>query len=95
LDTSVNDLVEYDGETFVFVDGRLAQEGNGLWIGEEGVWYFLSNGRVAEEHTGLAMYDDEWFYVVEGKLAVDYSGTVDFEGGTFKVDHGMVKGQVK
>ena len=95
LDTSVNDLVEYDGETFVFVDGRLAQEGNGLWIGEEGVWYFLSNGRVAEEHTGLAMYDDEWFYVVEGKLAVDYSGTVEFEGGTFKVDHGMVKGQVK
>ncbi|MFQ6817782.1 MAG: hypothetical protein ACLRTI_01900 [Blautia sp.] len=95
LDTSVNDLVPYDGETFVFVDGRLAQEGNGLWIGEEGVWYFLSNGRVAVEHTGLAMYDNEWFYVVDGKLAVDYSGNVEYNGATFKVDHGMLKGQVK
>lgn len=95
LDTSVNDLVLYDGETFVFVEGRLAQEGNGLWIGKEGVWYFLSDGRVAREHTGLAMYDNEWFYVVNGKLAADYSGTVEYNGGTFKVDHGMLKGQVK
>lgn len=95
LDTSVDDLVSYDGETFVYVDGRYAQEGNGLWIGEDGVWYFLSNGRVAKEHTGLAMYDNEWFYVVNGKLAVDFNGTVDFEGGTFKVVGGMVKEQVK
>ena len=95
LDTSVNDLVSYDGETFVFVDGRYAQEGNGLWIGEEGVWYFLSNGRVAKEYTGLAMYDNEWFYVVNGKLAVDYNGTVEYNGGTFKVVGGMVKEQVK
>ena len=95
LDTSVNGLVPYDGETFVFVDGRLAQEGNGLWVGEEGVWYFLSNGRVAREHTGLAMYDDEWFYVVNGKIAVDYNGTVEYNGGTFKVVGGMVKEQVK
>ena len=93
--TEVTQLVEYDGETFVFVDGRLAQEGNGLWIGEEGVWYFLSNGRVAKEHTGLAMYDNEWFYVVNGKLAVDYNGTVEYNGGTFKVVGGMVKEQIK
>ena len=95
LDTSVDDLVSYDGETFVYVDGRLAQEGNGLWVGKDDVWYFLSNGRVAKEHTGLAMYDNEWFYVVNGKLAVDFNGTVDFEGGTFKVVGGMVKEQVK
>ena len=95
LDRTVDDLVLYDGETFVFVDGRLAQEGNGLWIGEEGVWYFLSNGRVAKEHTGLAMYDNEWFYVVNGKLAVDYNGTVEYNGGTFKVVGGMVKEQIK
>ncbi len=95
LDTNVNGLVPYDGETFVFVEGRLAQEGNGLWVGEEGVWYFLSDGRVAKEHTGLAMYDNEWFYIVNGKLAVDYSGTVEYNGATFKVDHGMVRGQVK
>ena len=51
--------------------------------------------RPCTRYLRVAMYDDEWFYVVEGKLAVDYSGTVEFEGGTFKVDHGMVKGQVK
>ena len=95
LDTTVDDLVSYDGETFVYVDGRYAQEGNGLWIGEDGVWYFLSNGRVAKEHTGLAMYDNEWFYVVNGKLAVDYNGTVEYNGGTFKVVGGMVKEQIK
>ena len=95
LDTSVNDLVLYDGETFVFVEGRLAQEGNGLWVGQEGVWYFLSDGRVAREHTGVAMYDNEWFYVVNGKLAADYNGTVEYNGGTFRVDHGMLREQVK
>ena len=95
LDTSVNGLVPYDGETFVFVDGRLAQEGNGLWVGEEGVWYFLSNGRVAKEHTGVAMYDNEWFYVVDGKIAVDYNGTVEYNGGTFKVVAGMLREQIK
>ena len=41
------------------------------------------------------MYDNEWFYIVNGKLAVDYSGTVEYNGATFKVDHGMVRGQVK
>ena len=50
---------------------------------------------MAKEHTGLAMYDNEWFYVVNGKIAVDYNGTVEYNGGTFKVVGGMVKEQVK
>lgn len=96
LNTDVNGLVPYNGGTFLFIAGYMAQNVNGLWMEPNtGDWYYLSLGRVLTEYTGVAMYDNAFFYIRNGKLARDYNGTVEFEGATFKVSAGQLYGQVK
>ena len=95
LDTTINGIVPYDGAYFVFVEGRLAQEGNGLWINDKDEAYWLADGRVCMEYTGVAMYDDAFFYIVDGKLAKDFNGTVEYDGATFRVENGQLYGPIK
>lgn len=91
LDTTINRLVSYDGGLFVVAAGRLVREVNGLWQNPaDDIWYFVSNGQVQSQHTGVAMYDGEFFYIRNGKLASDYNGTIRYDGATFKVVAGQL-----
>ena len=80
---------------FVFVEGRLADEGNGLWINDKDEAYWLADGRVCMEYTGVAMYDNAFFYIVDGKLAKDFNGTVEYDGATFRIENGQLYGPIK
>lgn len=95
LDDTINGLVEYNGGLFVFVEGRLADEGNGMWISNDNKAYWLALGRVCEEYTGVAMYNNAFFYVIDGKVAQDYNGTVEYNGATFRVENGQLYGPIK
>ena len=57
--------------------------------------YWLADGRVCMEYTGVAMYDNAFFYVIDGKVAQDYNGTVEYNGATFRVENGQLYGPIK
>ena len=91
----MNAFVEYDGGLFAVGAGRIISEYSGLMQDPQnpvsGDWYFFANGQAQTQYTGLAQYDGVWFYIVKGKLASFYTGPVDYNGGTFYVENGMVK----
>ncbi|MBO4886050.1 MAG: hypothetical protein J5602_12130, partial [Clostridia bacterium] len=90
-DTTRTDVVSYDGGVFIVSAGRLLQEYSGLIQNPtDGLWYFVAQGQVQIQYTGLQLYDGYWFYVIAGRLAVDYTGPVDYDGATFSVVAGMV-----
>lgn len=92
LDTKMADFVSYDGGLFYVGAGRILNEVNGLAQAPNKTdWYFLANGQVQLQYTGLALYDNVWFYVKEGKLAENYTGMVEYDGSIFEVVNGMVK----
>lgn len=92
LDTDVTGLVPYDGGTFLFAEGRLLNKVNGLWqdIKEPDNWYFLSQGQVQEQHSGVAMYDNAFFVVNKGMLDKNYNGVIEYDGAKFNVAGGQL-----
>lgn len=91
LDTSATGLYTYDGEKFLFADGRFLGTANGLWQDFDGTWYFLSLGRVCKEYYGVALYDGQFFVVEAGKLAINYNDfAFQYDGSTFKVVSGQL-----
>ena len=89
LDTDAHGLYNYDGGTFVFAAGQLRTDVNGLWLNpKDKLWYFLSNGQVQTQYTGLALYDGAWFYVVNGQFANWYTGVVFYDNAAFWVENG-------
>lgn len=92
LDTDVTGLVPYDGGTFLFAEGRLLNKVNGLWqdIKEPDNWYFLAQGQVQEQHSGVAMYDNAFFVVNKGMLDKNYNGIIEYDGAKFNVVGGQL-----
>ena len=93
LDTTVNEVAEYDGGKFLFAAGRVVSEKIGLGqdpnVAED--WYYFAGGQAQIQYTGLAEYDGEWFYIFRGKLASDFTGSVEYNGESFNVVNGQVK----
>lgn len=92
LNTELNAFVEYDGGMFFVGAGRIITEANGLAMDPagSGKWYFLANGQVQNQYTGLALYDNHWFYVEKGRFRNDYTGNVVHNGATFHVVNGQL-----
>ena len=96
LDTTKQGFYDYNGGLFLVADGRIVSEYSGLYQNTQGPkadnkWYFIANGQVQKQYTGLAQYDGEWFYLSKGCLNESYTGYVEYNGGTFYVVNGMVK----
>ncbi len=95
LNDSKNGLILYDGGQFLVAAGRICYDVSGPWqnsinIGGDNKWYFLSEGQVQTQYTGLAQYDGAWFYIIGGLLADYYTGTVEYNGSQFQVVNGQV-----
>ena len=89
LDTTISGVIPYDGGEFVFTQGRLIQELNGLWLNPgDNTWYFIANGQVQRNYTGLALYDGHWFHVVDGIFDQTYTGLVIYNNAWFYVTKG-------
>ncbi len=93
LDTVYNGFVEYYGGVFLVARGRILKEKSGLVqdpnSGKD--WYYLANGQVQKNKTGVVFYNKASFYVNAGKLASDFSGTVTYNGKRFNVKNGRVQ----
>ncbi len=87
----MNKFVEYDGGLFAVAAGRIVREYSGLMQDPNGTdWYFLANGQVQKQYTGLAQYDGKWFYVEKGRLSKEYLTMVDYDGSQFCSEYGMI-----
>lgn len=91
LDTSVNGIVNYNGGKFVFSLGRLCREYNGLWYNaDDGEFYFLAQGQVQDQFSGVTYFDGEFFLLKNGKLDVDYNDYYNYNGQVFRVVNGQL-----
>ena len=85
-------FVDYDGGKFLVANGFVATHING--IAQDPIytdnWYFLSQGQVQMQHTGLAEYDGQWFYVEEGKLDTAMNGCIEYGGKLFMLAAGRI-----
>ncbi|MBR3104742.1 MAG: BspA family leucine-rich repeat surface protein [Lachnospiraceae bacterium] len=91
LDTTLTAYVEYDGGLFYVAAGRILTEVNGLALDPNSSdWYYLANGQVQLQYTGLTIYDEEWFFVQNGKLVPDYTGNVEYDGVVFEMRNGKL-----
>ena len=93
LDLDEVGLVDYNGGKFVVAAGRVVSEYSGLWfnskdIGGDDEWYYVANGQVQSDFTGLTVYEGEWFYLENGKLIPDYTGEVVYDGVVFEMVNG-------
>ena len=98
LANNANGFYQYGEGLFLVAAGQIKADYSGLYQNTQGSkadnkWYFIANGQVQEQYTGLALYDGEWFYLEDGCLREDYTGYVDYNGGTFYVVNGMVKAE--
>ena len=92
MDPTKKGMVEYDGGLFYVGAGKIMRGVDGLVQDPvTGKWYYLADGQVQKQHTGLVLYNKAWFYVVKGEFATTYTGYVSYDGSQFYV----VKGEVK
>ena len=89
-------MVSYDGGLFYVGAGRIITEANGLAQdpNDTDAWYFLANGQVQTQYSGLAFYDGHFFYVEDGRFQKGYCGTVQYQGALFYVADGMMQYQI-
>ena len=99
LDETANGLQYYDGGWFLFAAGKLQDQYSGLWentfdeyvMGDKpGKWYFLSNGQVQEDASGVAMYDGSFFKIDNGRFDKDFNGIIEYDGHDFNVVNGQL-----
>ena len=53
-------------------------------------WYYVEQGRLKWDYTGLTKYYDTWYYVEQGRLNWDYTGITAYEGMQYYVEGGIV-----
>ena len=99
LDETANGLQYYDGGWFLFAAGKLQDQYSGLWentfdeyvMGDKpGKWYFLSNGQVQEDASGVAMYDGSFFKIDNGRFDKDFNGIIEYDDHDFNVVNGQL-----
>jgi len=91
LNTEANGLYDYNGGKFVFAAGRLIKTVNGLWLNpQDNKFYYLANGQVQTQHSGVVEYNGEFFVVKNGVFDSSYNGTIEYDGKTFNVSNGQL-----
>lgn len=85
-------FVDFSGDKFLVANGMLA-EVDGLVKDPDGTaydWYFCSQGRIVQQHSGFCEYDGNWFLVDNGKLESDATGFYSYDGGLFYLSEGRL-----
>ena len=63
---------------------------NGLVQAKDGNWYYLTNGNINWNYSGLIYFNNEWFYVHHGLIDWNYSNLVNYNGQWFYVRNGKI-----
>ena len=81
-------LYENDGHFFYISNGAL--ERSTLLTEYNGSWYYVENGIVVSDHTGLFNYMGVWYYIQNGKVNFDATTLCEYNGTWWYVKNGVV-----
>ena len=76
-------------EKFDFTEALKYPMGQTL-VFEDGIWKYVSDGRLAPEYTGLVEYYGTWYYVENGILNWGYTGLTNYYGTWYYVEGGIL-----
>ena len=81
-------LYENDGHFFYISNGAL--ERSTLLTEYNGSWYYVENGMVVSDYTGLFNYMGVWYYIQNGKVNFDATTLCKYNGTWWYVKNGVV-----
>ena len=64
---------------------------NGVLQGTDGNWYYLKDGEIQHDYTGVQNNKYGWWYVEKGKVDFNYKGFASNEYGWWYLEGGQVK----
>ena len=76
-------------EKFDFTEALKYPMGQTL-VFEDGIWKYVSDGKLAPEYTGLVEYYGTWYYVENGILNWGYTGLTNYYGTWYYVEGGIL-----
>ena len=78
---------EKDGDLFP----NVPDDATGVVKGTDGNWYYLKDGKIQHDYTGVQKNSNGWWYVEKGKVNFNYTGFGSNENGWWYVENGQVK----
>ena len=63
---------------------------NGLTNIKGNVWYYLKNGQIESDYTGLILYYKTWYYIEKGILKWNYTGLTNYYGTWYYIENGRL-----
>lgn len=81
-------LVKYSNSWYYVKNGKICKDTTIVKYGSN--WYYVSGGKKCVNGTPtLVKYNKKWYYVSKGKVDFKYTGTVKYNGKTYKVVKGV------
>ena len=84
-----NGLCKYNGVWWYIKNGSVSFTNTLCKF--NGTWWYINNGAVNFNKTTLVKYGNNWYAVAGGKVAWGYTGSIKYNGGTYRVVNGVVK----
>lgn len=81
-------LVKYSNSWYYVKNGKICKDTTLVKYGSN--WYYVTGGKMYVNGTPtLVKYNNKWYYVSKGKVDFKYTGTVKYNGKTYKVVKGV------
>ena len=91
IDSSKTGFVDYDGGKFYVKNGYVDTSANGaIKDPNSSKQYFVSNGQVCTNTSGLALYQVTWYYLNKGVIDTSFTGITSYNGAQFYVVSGKL-----
>ena len=81
-------LVKYNGAWWYVKNGSVSF--TTTLCNYNGAWWYINNGVVDFNTTTLVKYGSNWYAVASGKVAWGYTGSINYNGSTYRVVNGVV-----
>lgn len=91
--SSVAESVSSLSETTTTEFARIEVPTGAIVKEQDGVWGLYLNDKLVDNYTGIASNELGDWYISHGKVDFNYSGSIEFNGNHYTVDHGAAEQQ--
>lgn len=91
--SSVAESVSSISETTTTEVARIEVPTGAIVKEQDGVWGLYLSDKLVDNYTGIASNEFGYWYISHGKVDFDYSGSIEFNGNHYTVDHGAAEQQ--
>ena len=83
-------IAEYEGVDYYVNKGKVDPTFTNDVVLSNGQWYYIENGIVNYEYTGLCKHAGTWYYIENGILNWEYTGLAQYNGQWYYVENGVL-----